>query len=83
VEPLGRRVTEAVRRMNRALHRKWIVENGAPVACPYCGSSRTERSAAFGPFHMTEPYVCRECGSPFSRIRWRASADPETDAGRA
>lgn len=63
--------------MNReSLHRRWIVENADPAKCPYCGSGDTERSAAFGPFHMTEPYMCRACGSPFSRIRWRAPGRP-------
>lgn len=66
--------------MNRdSPHRRWIVENAEPAQCPYCGSGHTERSAAFGPFHMTEPYFCRVCGSPFSRIRWRAPG--RADAG--
>lgn len=55
-----------------ALHRRWIADHGGPQACPYCKSQDTVRTAAFGPFHMTEPYMCRSCGSPFSRIRWRS-----------
>jgi DNA-directed RNA polymerase subunit RPC12/RpoP len=50
--------------------RRWSAENGPPKPCPYCGSSDTERSAVFGPFHMSEAYVCRACHSPFSRIKW-------------
>jgi transposase-like protein len=54
-----------------AAHRRWLVEQAAKESCPYCGSAETERAGAFGAFHMTEPYLCRSCGSPFSRIRWR------------
>jgi hypothetical protein len=54
-----------------AARRKEIASGGELELCPYCASTRTERTAAFGPFHMTEPYVCLECHSPFSRIRWR------------
>lgn len=62
------------------LHREWIAAHGAPEPCPYCGSARTERAGAFGAFHMTEPYLCRSCGSPFHRIRWRGPAEPRRDA---
>jgi DNA-directed RNA polymerase subunit RPC12/RpoP len=60
--------------------RKWIAAHGRPTACPYCGSDATERSAEFGPFHMSETYVCRTCHSPFSRIKWGdgAERDPGT-----
>ena len=50
--------------------RDWIAGRGTAIACPYCGSEKTERSAEFGPFHMSESYVCRGCLSPFSRIKW-------------
>ncbi|MGQ0721331.1 MAG: PaaD-like zinc ribbon domain-containing protein [Candidatus Eiseniibacteriota bacterium] len=64
--------------MNReALHRRWIAERGARGPCPYCGSLDTERFGAFGAFHMTEPYICRTCGSPFHRIRWRSPSEVE------
>lgn len=50
--------------------RKRLSEGAPPASCPYCGSARTERAATFGPFHMSESYFCRACGSPFSRIKW-------------
>jgi DNA-directed RNA polymerase subunit RPC12/RpoP len=57
--------------------REWIASRGQPMDCPYCGSPHTERAAVFGPFHMSETYLCRKCGSPFSRIKWGADDDPE------
>jgi hypothetical protein len=59
-----------------ALHRQWIVEHGHRG--PYCSSLDTERCGAFGAFHMTEPYICRTCGSPFHRIRWQSPSEVET-----
>ena len=50
--------------------RNLLAAGGRPVPCPYCGSAKTERAATFGPFHMSESYFCRKCGSPFSRIKW-------------
>ena len=50
--------------------RDLLAAGGRPVPCPYCASAKTERAATFGPFHMSESYFCRECGSPFSRIKW-------------
>ena len=60
---------------SRASSREWIAARGAQKACPYCGSAHTERAAMFGPFHMLETYVCRDCGSPFSRIKWVDGGD--------
>jgi len=60
--------------------RRWITEHGRATACPHCGSANTERGAEFGPFHMSETYVCRACGSPFSRIKW--SGDGPAADGR-
>jgi DNA-directed RNA polymerase subunit RPC12/RpoP len=54
-----------------SLRRRWTAEHGTAVRCPYCDSEQTERSAVFGPFHMSETYSCRDCHSPFSRIKWR------------
>ena len=54
-----------------ARHRDWIKQHAKPAECPYCGSHSTERCGAFGAFHMTEPYICQDCGSPFNRIRWQ------------
>ena len=49
--------------------RETIASRARPVACPYCGSERTERTAEFGPFHITEQFHCLDCKSPFSRMR--------------
>jgi hypothetical protein len=54
----------------------WIRDRGTPQPCPYCESTDTRREAVFGPFHMSETYFCRSCGSPFSRIKWREEGDP-------
>ncbi len=53
----------------------WLRSGGTPQECPYCGSTDTRREAVFGPFHMSETYFCRGCGSPFSRIKWREEGD--------
>ena len=57
--------------------RRWTADTAPPVKCPYCASERTERSAAFGAFHMSESYSCLDCHSPFSRIKWH----PEPEGG--
>jgi hypothetical protein len=57
--------------------RRWIAGHGVAKPCPWCGSSATERSAEFGPFHMSETYVCLACKSPFSRIKWGDPVEPE------
>ncbi|MGH2569767.1 MAG: hypothetical protein ACRDGR_00990 [bacterium] len=54
-----------------SLRRTWTAAGTEPVRCPWCASSRTERTAAFGPFHMSEGWTCLDCRSPFSRLRWR------------
>jgi hypothetical protein len=59
-----------------SLRRAWTAAGAAPVRCPWCASSRTERSAAFGPFHMSESWMCLDCRSPFSRIKWRPPGEP-------
>lgn len=53
-----------------ARRRTSIAARGCPLPCPYCKSENTERTAEFGPFHMTEQYHCLDCKSPFSRMRW-------------
>jgi len=62
--------------------REWLASRGAPMDCPYCGSAETERAAMFGPFHMSETYVCRACGSPFSRIKWNGEGEGPAAKGR-
>lgn len=63
-----------------SLRRRWTAETAETFACPYCKSERTERSAVFGPFHMSESWACLDCHSPFSRIKWRPEPPPEDDA---
>lgn len=41
------------------------------VTCPWCGASTVERTSMFGPRHMVEQWFCRDCRSPFERIRKR------------
>ena len=43
----------------------------APLACPWCGSARVEKVAAFGSHLMVAQYLCLQCSSPFERIRKR------------
>lgn len=57
-------------------NRRWISATGKATECPYCGSLDTVRSAAFGPFHMTESYSCRSCKSPFSRLKHDGTDSP-------
>jgi DNA-directed RNA polymerase subunit RPC12/RpoP len=42
-----------------------------PLTCPWCGSARVERVAAFGSHLMVAQYLCLQCRSPFERIRKR------------
>jgi len=58
--------------------RETIASRAHPLACPYCGSQRTERTAEFGPFHMTEQYHCLACKSPFSKMRWESAGEDES-----
>lgn len=53
---------------------KWLARTGKPVPCPHCGSGQTERFGVFGPFHISEPYICKECHSPFQRVKWEPPA---------
>jgi len=66
--------------------RESIASRARFVACPYCGSRETERTAEFGPFHMTEQYHCLACKSPFSRMRWEnpsGTDETSTSSGSA
>jgi ring-1,2-phenylacetyl-CoA epoxidase subunit PaaD len=40
-----------------------------PVACPYCGSTRTSRENLFGPTPCRSLYRCRDCRNPFERFK--------------
>lgn len=41
----------------------------APVACPYCGSTRTTRENLFGPTPCRSLYRCLDCRNPFERFK--------------
>jgi ring-1,2-phenylacetyl-CoA epoxidase subunit PaaD len=41
----------------------------APVACPACGSPRTERTAAFSGTACKDLYHCLACAEPFEHIK--------------
>jgi ring-1,2-phenylacetyl-CoA epoxidase subunit PaaD len=43
----------------------------ASLACPWCGSARVEKVAAFGSHLMVAQYLCLGCRSPFECIRKR------------
>lgn len=45
------------------------VDRGQPVACPRCGSGRTERTAEFGSTACKALYRCGACGEPFEHVK--------------
>lgn len=45
------------------------VLQGQPVACPYCGSTRTAMDNLFGPTPCRSLYRCLECRNPFERFK--------------
>jgi ring-1,2-phenylacetyl-CoA epoxidase subunit PaaD len=40
-----------------------------PRACPYCGSTRTERDGIFGPTPCRDVRLCLDCHQPFEAFR--------------
>ncbi len=42
---------------------------GPPVACPACGSSDTDRTAAFSATACKDLYRCRACAEPFEHVK--------------
>ncbi|HKV85962.1 MAG TPA: hypothetical protein VJN88_15530 [Ktedonobacterales bacterium] len=44
-------------------------DDAPAVICPFCKSPRTERFALFGSRLSTDHYVCRDCHTPFERMR--------------
>ncbi|WP_436931420.1 1,2-phenylacetyl-CoA epoxidase subunit PaaE [Halosimplex halobium] len=40
-----------------------------PVACPYCGSTATERDHPKGPSLCRSMHYCRACDQPFEAMR--------------
>lgn len=41
-----------------------------PKACPFCGSTETEKAADFGTSAMVALHYCRRCRSHFEAIKW-------------
>lgn len=46
-----------------------LVQLGAPLACPNCGSRRTVLENAFGPTQCRAIYHCTECRQPFEAFK--------------
>ena len=42
----------------------------APLRCPFCRSTDTERPSAFGTSLMVAMHYCRHCKSHFEAIKW-------------
>jgi len=42
---------------------------GAPVACPFCGSTNTVLESPFGPTLCRSIYYCQDCRNPIERFR--------------
>jgi ring-1,2-phenylacetyl-CoA epoxidase subunit PaaD len=46
-----------------------LVQLGAPVPCPNCGSHRTVLENAFGPTQCRAIHHCTDCRQPFERFK--------------
>ncbi len=46
-----------------------LVDLGAPVPCPYCGSRRTVLENAFGPTACRTIRYCTSCRQPFEQLK--------------
>lgn len=40
------------------------------VACPFCGSTDVERDSRFGTEISKQGYFCRDCRTPFERLKY-------------
>jgi len=47
---------------------------GAPRACPYCGSRNTVQESAFGPTLCRATHYCRDCRNPFEAFKPKLAA---------
>jgi len=45
------------------------IGGGAPVECPYCGSTRTTLESIFGPTQCRSIWHCAECRQPFESFK--------------
>ena len=43
--------------------------SGRAVACPYCGSDKTELLSLFGQQLLTLQYYCNTCHTPFKHVK--------------
>ena len=48
---------------------RFVARPPAPLACPRCASSDTERLAAFGATACKALWRCRACGEPFEHFK--------------
>jgi len=48
---------------------RFIARAPAPLACPRCASTNTERLAAFGATACKALWRCRACGEPFEHFK--------------
>ena len=55
----------------------------AHPACTFCRGERTELVSAFGAHASVSTYWCRDCGSPFEMLKWRAPRSPRMDEDEA
>lgn len=46
-----------------------LARRPAPVACPYCGSTNTERRSEFGSTACKAIHFCVACGQPFDEFK--------------
>ena len=52
-----------------ALPLRFVARPPAPLACPRCASTNTERLAAFGATACKALWRCRACGEPFEHFK--------------
>lgn len=43
-------------------------DGSGPAACPYCGSTETEREHPKGPSLCRSMHFCHDCEQPFERM---------------
>ncbi len=58
-------------------------QSGAPVRCPFCGSSETELFSLFGQQLLTVQYYCNACRTPFEHIKDDAVLEERAHAARS
>jgi DNA-directed RNA polymerase subunit RPC12/RpoP len=56
--------------MQKEKSKKPAIKNGAVVACPFCGSTRTQQETDFGTTLAYAQFYCLACRTPFEWIKW-------------